>query len=108
MNLVKWKCDVPNCTTKYIATQNLPCQSFQHVLHQDFQQYEKILFFPFFNNIFQIFPKSNLVFAMFIKILPKIVEQNTLFGNEWTVEFNTLIALSSKLFGKILNLLVLF
>jgi hypothetical protein len=45
---------------------------------------------------------------MFIKILPKIVEQNTLFGNEWTVEFNTLIALSSKLFGKILNLLVLF
>jgi hypothetical protein len=40
MSLVKWKCDVPNCTPKYIATQNLPCQSFQHVLHQDFQQYE--------------------------------------------------------------------
>jgi hypothetical protein len=35
-------------------------------------------------NIFYIFLKSNLVFAMFIKILLKILEKTTLFGNEST------------------------
>jgi hypothetical protein len=47
--------------------------------------------------------KSYLVFAMFIKKFPLILEKKTLFGNELTMEFNTLIAFSSKLFGKILK-----
>jgi len=101
--------DAPNCTLKDIATQNLPCQSFQHLLCRRFSTMQiDFFFFHFSMNIFKIFLKSNLVFVMFIKILPKILEKKTLFGNESTVEFNTLIDFSSKLFGKILNLLVLF
>ncbi len=46
---------------------------------------------------------------MFIKIFPQNTrEKKTLFGNELTVEFNILIGFSSKLFGKILKLLVPF
>jgi hypothetical protein len=94
MGLVKWKCDVPNGTP----------QGYYYS-----KQYESIFFSPHFSiSILNIFLKSNLVFVMFIKILPKILEKNGLFGNETNLEFNTLIAFSSTLFGKILKPLVVF
>jgi len=104
MRLVKWKCDVPNCTPKDTNYSKLTLSKFSTPSSSRFATIQIDFYFClFFNNIFKIFMKSYLVFAMFIKKFPLILEKKTLFGNELTMEFNTLIAFSSKLFGKILK-----